>query len=183
MKKTIRKMFFTWDFDKEEAWINKMEDQGLHLTKVGFCRYVFESGEPGLYDYRTEFAQVPVNSFWGKEYTAFQKQAGVDLVGNFQRRIYWRKKRSPEGFELFSDLDSRIAHLKRRLKTLVPVAVMFSTVGLMNIVVDVTGGSELDTMDMTVWALVLISGCLNAASAWLVYRKIRSLKKERMLLE
>lgn len=183
MKKTILKIFFTWDFDKEEKWINKMEDQGLHLIKVGFCRYVFESGEPGLYDYRIEFAQVPVNSFWGKEYTALQKQAGVDLVGNFQRQIYWRKERFPEGFELFSDLDSRIAHLKRRFKTLVPVAVMLSIIGLMNIVEYVIGRAEVDTMNAIGWALVLVVGCLNAASAWLVYRKIRSLKKERMLLE
>ena len=42
MRKTIRKWFWVWDFDKEERWLNEMAAQGLALVDVGFARYAFE---------------------------------------------------------------------------------------------------------------------------------------------
>ena len=34
MRKTIRKWFWTWDFEKEEKWLNEMAAQGLALVGV-----------------------------------------------------------------------------------------------------------------------------------------------------
>lgn len=183
MKKTRLKVFFTWDCEKEEAWINKMEDRGLHLIKVGLFRYVFESGQPGLYDYRVEIAQVSADSLWGREYTAFQTQAGVDLVGHFHRSLYWRKKRSQEGFDLFSDLDSRITYLKRGLKVTVLVAALLLFTAMITCVEYLTEFKEVYTLELIFWGVAFLVGCVNAISAWKIYRKIRSLKKERMLFE
>ena len=47
MKKTVHKLFWAWEFDREEKWLNDMSAKGLQLTDVGFCRYVFETGTPG----------------------------------------------------------------------------------------------------------------------------------------
>lgn len=42
MRQTIRKLFWVWDFDKEEKWLNEMAAKGLSLVAVGFCKYEFE---------------------------------------------------------------------------------------------------------------------------------------------
>ena len=42
MRRTIRKWFWVWNFDKEEQWLNEMAAKGLCLVSVGFCKYEFE---------------------------------------------------------------------------------------------------------------------------------------------
>ncbi|MBQ3859711.1 MAG: DUF2812 domain-containing protein, partial [Clostridia bacterium] len=49
MRTTVRKWFWGWDFDKEEAWLNEMAAKGLALVSVGLGRYEFEETEPGEY--------------------------------------------------------------------------------------------------------------------------------------
>ena len=44
MKHVVYKVFFLWDFEKEEKWLNEMAAKGLMLTDVGFCRYVLKKG-------------------------------------------------------------------------------------------------------------------------------------------
>ena len=40
-RKTIRKWFFVWEFEKEEDWLNEMAMNGWVLESVGFCSYHF----------------------------------------------------------------------------------------------------------------------------------------------
>ena len=49
MRTTVRKWFWGWDFDKEEAWLNEMAAKGLALVSVGLGRYEFEETEPREY--------------------------------------------------------------------------------------------------------------------------------------
>ena len=37
MRRIIKKLFFVWDFDKEEKWLNEMAAKGLCLVSTGFC--------------------------------------------------------------------------------------------------------------------------------------------------
>ena len=49
------RLFFAWDYRREEVWINRMaQTRGWQLKEVGLCRYVFEPGERGAYLYRLE---------------------------------------------------------------------------------------------------------------------------------
>ena len=57
-----RKLFWVWQWQKEENWINAMAAKGLLLTEVGFCRYEFEEGEPGAYQY---CMQMLKGAAWG----------------------------------------------------------------------------------------------------------------------
>lgn len=50
MRKTIHKLFFFWDFQKEEDWLNDMASIGLALVAVDGARYTFEQSEPGELD-------------------------------------------------------------------------------------------------------------------------------------
>jgi hypothetical protein len=34
-------LFWVWDFDKEEKWLNEMAAKGLSLVSVGFYKYEF----------------------------------------------------------------------------------------------------------------------------------------------
>ena len=53
-EKTIHKIFFVWDFEKEEQWLNTMAQSGWVLDGVGFCTYHFIPCEPGEYTVRLE---------------------------------------------------------------------------------------------------------------------------------
>ena len=53
-RKTVRKWFWVWDFDKEEQWLNEMAMSGWALVSVGWCSYTFEECEPGEYTIRLE---------------------------------------------------------------------------------------------------------------------------------
>ena len=49
MRKIIKKMFWAWEFEKEEKWLNEMSAKGLALVDYSWCRYSFEENEPGEY--------------------------------------------------------------------------------------------------------------------------------------
>lgn len=111
MRKIIHKLFFAWNFDEEEKWLNDMSQKGWHLVSVSFCRYEFEQGEPGEYTIRLEMIDDMPSSSKGKDYLTFLEEIGVEYIGSVSRWIYVRKKTSDEKFELFSDNKSRIKHL------------------------------------------------------------------------
>lgn len=41
-KKTVFKLFFVWDFEKEERWLNEMAQEGWVLDNTGFSFYTAE---------------------------------------------------------------------------------------------------------------------------------------------
>ena len=115
MKKTIHKVFWTWQFDKEEKWLNEMSIKGLQLCDIGFCRYTFQEGNPGKYLYRLELLDNWPSHNKSMEYIRFLEDTGVEYIGSMMRWIYSRKKTETGEFDLFSDINSRIKHLDRML--------------------------------------------------------------------
>lgn len=113
MKKTIRKWFWAWDFEKEEKWLDKMAAEGWALCGVGFCRYTFEPCSPGEYAFRLELLENHLNDEKSKDYIGFVEETGAEMVGSYLRWVYFRKKTAEGPFELFSDAHSKIAHLGR----------------------------------------------------------------------
>lgn len=45
------------DYEKEEAWVNHMAEQGWHLKRTMVGYFIFEKGEPGQYIYRNELVK------------------------------------------------------------------------------------------------------------------------------
>ena len=90
--KTLHKLFWIWEFEKEERWLNEMAQEGWALTQAGFCTYTFEKGEPGEYIIRLEMID---NS---PKFQSFMEELGE--------------------FNMFSDIDSRVEHLNKIGKTL-----------------------------------------------------------------
>ena len=52
MKETFYKLFWVWEYDKEEKWLNEMAQEGWLLDGVGLCTYRFAACEPGEYTVR-----------------------------------------------------------------------------------------------------------------------------------
>ena len=126
MKKTIRKWFWVWDFEKEERWLNEMALQGWALEKVGFAKYHFAACEPGEYTVRLELREHD------EAYLSFMRDMGAEYIGRYAQWIYFRRKSELGEFDLFSDLDSRIAHLSRIGKGLGVIALANLCIGLCN---------------------------------------------------
>lgn len=53
-RKTVHKIYWEWDFKKEELWLNEMAQEGWALERANFCTYTFVRCEPGEYIIRME---------------------------------------------------------------------------------------------------------------------------------
>ena len=132
MKKTVRKWWWAWDFEKEEKWLNDMAAEGWVLCGTGFCRYEFEKCEPGEYTVRLEFMEHLPRTPEGQDYIRFLEETGAEHIGNYIRWAFFRKKTSEGSFDIYSDLPSRVAHLRRIQCTMLPIAAANLCIGLAN---------------------------------------------------
>ena len=113
MKRVMHRLFWAWDFDREEDWLNAWAARGLALVDVCGIRYVFEEGAPGEYEYRLELLEHTAGSSEGRCYLDFLRDLDIECVGTYGRWAYLRRPRDGAPFDLFSDIDSKIAHLRR----------------------------------------------------------------------
>jgi len=131
MKKTVYKLNFIWDYDREEQWLNEMAKDGWRLDKYFFCKYDFVPCEPGEYEYKIQLLDESVNSAKSRDYLAFLREMGINVVSTWLRWIYLEKKADGEAFDIFSDRNSRLKHIKG-------VLTLIKTVGWMNAFIGVT---------------------------------------------
>lgn len=128
-RKTIRKWFWAWDFDKEEEWLENMARNGWVLDGVGFCTYHFIKTEPGEYSVRLQYLPIAEEN---TDYTNLLEESGAERVGRMVQWVYYRKKAADGPFQLFSDLDSRITHLDKIAKLMLIIAVANLLIGVVN---------------------------------------------------
>lgn len=166
MRKTVRRWWWVWDFEKEEAWLNGMAESGWVLDSVGFCRYDFVSCEPGEYIVRLELRENDPS------YIVFMNDTGAEFVGRCFQWIYFRRKSELGAFDIFSDIDSRIGHLQKIEKTLKLIGCANLLVGTANIL-----------NGMTVAVINLLCATLLMYGLGRIQGKREMMEKERMLHE
>ena len=166
-RKIVKKWFWVWEFDKEEQWLNTMAQQGWVLDKVGFCRYEFIPCQPGEYTVRLEMRSHD------EAYLGFMADTGAEYMGRMMKWIYFRRKTELGQFELFSDIDSRIAYLDKMCRTL-------RGVGIANLLIGV--GNTL-TIAHPVSMVNLLAATLLMYALGRVEGKKEALKKDRLLME
>lgn len=110
-----RRLFWIWNFDKEEVWLNRMAAQGWALVAVHAPRYEFEESAPGEYAVRLELLDNWPTTQESARYIGFVEDTGAEYIGSVLRWVYFRRKVAEGTFDLFSDIDSRIRHLNRML--------------------------------------------------------------------
>jgi hypothetical protein len=101
------------NYRKEEAWLNRMAQKGLHLVDYTFCRYLFEEGKPGEYIYRMELLKNMPGDPETDAYLRFMEENGVECVSTFWRWAYFRKNAGEGNFEIYSDRKDKIKHARR----------------------------------------------------------------------
>lgn len=178
--KTVRRLY--WDFEKEELWLNAMAAKGLALCQYSWGTYRFEPSAPSEWTYRIELLPELASKPASKNYLAFMADTGAKPVATYLRWVYFRKLTTDEPFEVFSDLDSRIAHYKRALTLYVSVcaALIPSTVlSTMN----VTRGEVSLAFALPLLAMLLAITALLATRAIQMTRKVRALEAQKQLFE
>lgn len=181
MRRTIRKLFWVWEFDEEEKWLAEQSAIGLRLEAVGWCKYIFDEGLPGEYTVRLELLNNVPTHPESVQYIKFVEDTGAEYLGSVFRWVYFRKKSDEGNFDLFSDTQSRIKHLNRILTLngiLIPVNLL-SAINNISIYFSSEG-----------FKANLIAGIFSAAATLLlsygfirIYLKRRKLKKESTLHE
>ena len=126
-RKTIRKWFWVWDYEKEELWLNAMAQEGWALQRVGFATYYFERTEPGEYIVRLECRKKD------EGYVSFVTDMGAEYIGRIAMWVYFRRKAELGEFELNGDLDSRIEQLTTIGRMLLLVGIGNLLIGLSNL--------------------------------------------------
>ena len=140
MRKTIRKLFFIWDFDKEEKWLNEMAAKGLALVSVGFCKYEFEDCLPGEYKVCLQLLDKSPRNPEMQKYIEFMEETGAEHVGTFTRWVYFRQKASEGDFQLFSDNASRVKYLTSMLGFITLIVALNLMIGLENLALAIFTG-------------------------------------------
>lgn len=167
MKKTIRKVFWAWQSEEEEKWLNDMAADGWVLTDVGFCRYEFDPCEKGEYQYKLEYlANLPKDKH-SMKYISFVEETGAEYIGSVLKWVYFRKKVADgEDFEIYSDTKSKIKYFERLAGAIGGVGLANFIIGAMNIIMALANGH---TINMVGFVNIVI-----AVFAYFGYRKINS---------
>ena len=179
MRKVIRKWFWAWNFEKEEQWLNEMSAKGLALVDYTFCRYVFEECGPGEYVYKIQLLENLPSHPESEQYIRFVEDAGIEEVASYMRWVYFRKKNDGAPFELFSDIGSRIKHLKTvnaLLLTLFAANVGVGFSNTVNLMYNAPGFAWLPLLNFAVAALL-------GLGIYKLQKKINVLKKEQTIRE
>jgi hypothetical protein len=112
------RLFWPWQDEKEEAWLEKMSREGWHLHAVKLlCTYTFVMGEPAPYVYRLDYYRGEKSTF--PEYLQIFQDAGWEYLGELSNWRYWRKRKvNGDSPEIFSDRQSKIKKYQRLLGVL-----------------------------------------------------------------
>ncbi len=179
MRHIVCKAFMAWDFDKEEKWLNEMAAKGLCLVSVGFFRYEFEDTVPGEYTIRMELLEKSPKKAESQKYIGFLEETGAEQVGAFSNWVYFRKKTEEGPFELFSDFDSRIKHLKRIVSFLATVTIMNLLIGADNVFLFFMNDIWLNALGF----LNIVLGIWGAWGTFRIVKKKKQLEKEKQIFE
>lgn len=136
----------SWDYEKEERWLNELSAQGLHLTKGGAFSSEFERDETVRYTYGLDY-QGGLTKKNGKldEYIELYRELGWEYVcttsgiWHFFRRP-WEPGETPK---LYTDRESLVEHYKKiqRVMTAVLLAnVVILLANSTNIFIRLDGG-------------------------------------------
>lgn len=120
-KKTYTKfkVFFAWQDEEEEEWLEEMSLDGFHLKPPPFPMvYRFERGDPKRFVYRLDFKSSPKKDF--ETYVQLFADAGWEHVGSMGSWQYFRTQaKEGEQPEIFTDNASKVQKYQRLMLFLV----------------------------------------------------------------
>ena len=142
MKKVVRKLFWAWQFEEEENWLDEMAQEGWALCGVGFCRYVFEPCEKGEYRFKLEYLANRASHSESVKYISFIEETGAEYVAHWMNWAYFRQKAEKGKFKVLSSRGTRIKHMERVTGLLSGLAIVNVIVGISNILIGLINHSS-----------------------------------------
>ena len=173
MRQVIRKLFWAWEFDKEEQWLNDMAAKGKALVSARYLTYEFEDSAPGEYAVRLEMLEHAPTSPEGQQYIEFVESTGAEYVGKVMKWVYFRKKTADGPFELHGDNATRIKHLGGIIRLLKPLMALNVGCGVYNLCIGIGLNSVVN----------VVCAAASGAVAWLLYRGLVKLNDKKQRLE
>ncbi|WP_134021705.1 DUF2812 domain-containing protein [Lysinibacillus sp. YR326] len=175
MKKRVYRFFL--DYEKEEAWVNDMAEQGWYLKRTMVGYFIFEKGEPGQYIYRNELIKGK-----SQDYFDFLESMNIEFVSKFGVWAYYRKKKSEGPFVLFSDSSSKIKYLKSISRLFIAVTFLNLLIGFFNLYIGLGESTErfLNTGVSFLNFVVVMIMCMQILK---VERRKKGLQRELHIFE
>lgn len=103
------------DPERIEEQANRMAKAGWILEKFGSLFSTYRRGKAGEYEYRVQVKEAGMDRL---VYTAELAEFSIEEVGGVGDLLILRKSSDGTPFELYSDLDSRIAQQKKAVRYL-----------------------------------------------------------------
>ncbi|CEI82744.1 hypothetical protein J18TS1_35880 [Oceanobacillus oncorhynchi subsp. incaldanensis] len=182
MEKKVKKLFTVWKFAEEEQWLNEMASDGWELVKVSVPNYRFIKSTPNKYIYRLELLDPKLTKKERKDYIDFMEETGAEKIGEFSNWIYFRKNAELGEFNIFSDLDSRIVHLKRMFQRLLAGFISIITILIFSTVLMINNSTPYILSMITTVIFVLIL-CLFLYGLIQINKRKKELAEERQFRE
>ena len=192
MRRVIHKLFWIWDLEKEQAWVNEMASHGYSLEHAGRFTFEFDETEPDKYIYKEVFLKGWGESAENVKYFKFLEEMGIKVVCyvNYPGTcwVYLRalKEEYPDGIELYSDIDSKINYQKIIAGYMIFVIAVTLFAGLLNLHIVLYSWiyyNRIMPVNIfgSVFSLSLCTACIIATVK--AFIKIGNLKKERKIHE
>ncbi|MFZ7134262.1 MAG: DUF2812 domain-containing protein [Eubacteriales bacterium] len=161
-----------YDKDVEEKWLNKMSESGWAFRKFLLGFYFFDVCEPGEYRYQIDL----LNNWSGdkEDFSFFMKENHIDVISQWYRWVYLRKKRADGILEIYTDNESKIAQYNR-IKKFFTVALIIEIICLIMEI-----NAAMRTGDITFWGLVIFIGMIVLVLLRMIWKcswKIEKLKE------
>ena len=103
------------DPERIEEQANRMAKEGWILEKFGSLFSTYRRGKAGEYEYRVQVKEAGMDRL---TYVAELAEFSIEEVGSVGDLLVLRKSSDGTPFELYSDLDSRIAQQKKAVRYL-----------------------------------------------------------------
>ena len=192
MRRVIHKIFWIWQLEKEQAWINEMASHGYSLEHAGRLTFEFDETEPGKYIYKEIFLKGWGESVENIKYFKFLEEMGIKVVCyiNYPGTcwVYTRALREdyPDGIELYSDIDSKINYQKvmAGYMIFVTVATLFASALNLSIVINyLVEYNRLMPLNLICAVFISVLFVCSVIAVIKAFVNIGKLKKERKLHE
>ncbi|GAE87572.1 DUF2812 domain-containing protein [Acetivibrio straminisolvens] len=170
----MKKFRLYYDKDREQDWLQKMSSEGWALKKFFLGVYTFVPCKPGEYIY-----QIDLLENWDgdkEDFASFMEDSGVEVVSQWYRWVYLRKKAEDGPFEMYTDIDSKINQYNR-IKNFFRAAFILEMGGFL-----IEMNAALRTKSLLFWIFAILAGVFAILFLRIVWRcqwKIEQLQREK----
>ena len=115
MNHSIKKIFWSWNFDQEEQWLNEMSEKGYCFLGKQKGVFLFEDGIPGEFRIQMRYLGEREDSEEGKAYIREIVETGGNVICIQNNMIYFSKKKTADAHLEQPDIDSKIRQVERMI--------------------------------------------------------------------